>query len=165
MCSDSFYDILVYSKSLEEHLHHPQLVLQLLAQDKWQVKRSKCSFAQGKIVCLGHVISTEGVSIDPKKIVAIQSWPTPENLTHLRSFLGLVGYYKKFVKNFGVICKPLTELLKKKNNVHFGFSTSASILCSQGCSGWSTCVVLPDFTKQFQVEIDVSDVGLGALLM
>jgi hypothetical protein len=114
MCSNSFYDILVYSKSLEEHLHHPQLVLQLLAQDKWQVKRSKCSFAQGKIVCLGHVISTEGVSIDPKKIVAIQSWPTPENLTHLRSFLGLVGYYKKFVKNFGVICKPLTELLKKK---------------------------------------------------
>jgi hypothetical protein len=103
-----FYDILVYSRSLDEHLMHLVQVLQLLAQEKWQVKLSKCSFAY-----LGHVIFTTGVSTDPKKIIAIQSWPTPENLKQLRSFLGLLGHYRKFVKSFGSICKPLTELLKK----------------------------------------------------
>jgi hypothetical protein len=84
-----FDDILVYIISLEEQLVHLEQVLQLLAQEKWQVKLSKCSFAQHKIAYLGHVISAAGVSTDPEKIVAIQSWPTPENLKQLISFLGL----------------------------------------------------------------------------
>jgi hypothetical protein len=88
-------------------------VLQLLVQDKWLVKLSKCSFAQHKIDYLGHVILVAGVATDPLKIAAIEHWPTPTNVKWLRSFLGLVGYYKKFVRNFGIIYKPLLDLLRK----------------------------------------------------
>jgi hypothetical protein len=114
---------------------------------------------------LGHVISAEGVSTNPEKIVEIQSWPTPEHLKHLRSFLGLAGYYRKFVRNFGVICKLMTKLLKK--NTMF-ISTS---LHQQAFSALKYALVeapvlaLPDFTKQFQVETDASDVGVGLVLM
>jgi hypothetical protein len=88
-------------------------VLQLLVQDKWLVKLSKCSFAQHKIDYLGHVISEAGVATDPLKIAAIEHWPAPTNVKWLRSFLGLVGYYNKFVRNFGIIYKPLLDLLRK----------------------------------------------------
>jgi len=109
-----FDDILVYSSSFEEHLSHLRQVLQLLAQDKWQVKLSKCSFAQQQLAYLGHIISGQGVATDPAKISAIVDWPVPPSIKELRSFLGLAGYYRKFVKHFAVIAKPLTSLLKKQ---------------------------------------------------
>lgn len=108
-----FDDILVYSRTYEEHLIHVELVLQLLQKDQWKVKLSKCSFAQRQIAYLGHVISENGVSTDPKKTSAISTWPTPTNVKELRSFLGLAGYYRKFVHHFGVISRPLFDLLKK----------------------------------------------------
>jgi hypothetical protein len=83
-----FDDILVYSRTLEEHVVHLEKVLQLLEQDKWQVKLSKCSFAQRQIYYLGHVISEAGVATDPLKITAIKDWPTPENAKKLKSFFG-----------------------------------------------------------------------------
>jgi hypothetical protein len=98
-----FDDILVYSASFEYHLKHLQSVLELLQADQWKVKLSKCSFAQNKISYLGHIISQKGVALIPR------------NIKELRSFLGLAGYYRKFVKNFGVISRPLTNLLKKCN--------------------------------------------------
>jgi hypothetical protein len=109
-----FNDILVYSTSLTEHVDHLKQVLQLLDKDKWQVKMSKCSFAQRKIDYLVHVISEQGVSTGPLKIEAIKAWPYLENVKHLRSFLGLVGYYRKFVKHFDIICRLLTVLPKKQ---------------------------------------------------
>jgi hypothetical protein len=102
-----FDDILVYSTTLQEHALHLQHVLTLLKQDQWQVNLSKYSFAQRQIDYLGHVISEKGVSTDPMKIAAITQWPTPQNIKELRSFLGLAGYYRKFVKHFGLISKPL----------------------------------------------------------
>jgi hypothetical protein len=108
-----FDDILMFSKTLPDHKVHLQQVLQLLEQEQWQVKLSECSFAQREVDYLGHVISEQGLSTDPRKIAAIENWPSPTNVKQLRSFLGLAGYYKKFVRNFGVICKSLTELLKK----------------------------------------------------
>ena len=98
-----FDDILIYSRTYEEHLTHVKLVLELLVRDNWKVKLSKCVFAQRKISYLGHVISEAGVATDPAKIEAIVNWPTPIDVKQLRSFLGLAGYYRKFVKHFGVI--------------------------------------------------------------
>jgi hypothetical protein len=88
--------------------------LQLLTKDKWQVKLSKCTFAQQQLSYLGHTISAASLATDPAKISVVQSWPTPTNVKDVRSFLGLVGYYRKFVRNFAVIAKPLTNLLKKQ---------------------------------------------------
>lgn len=103
-----FDDILVYSSSLEEHLQHLTLVLSLLHRDKWQVKISKCSFAQHAIVYLGHVISASGVATEASKIAEIVNWKTPENIQELRGFLGIAGYYRKFVRHFGMLARPLT---------------------------------------------------------
>jgi hypothetical protein len=108
-----FDDILVYSSSLDDHAAHLDAVLGLLHQDQWKVKMSKCTFAARSISYLGHVISSEGVQTDPQKVTAVVTWPTPTNTKELRSFLGLAGYYRKFVKHFGIISKPLTNLLKK----------------------------------------------------
>lgn len=108
-----FDDILIYSQSYEEHLHHIRLVLQLLSADQWKVKLSKCTFAQRQVTYLGHIISAQGVSTDPAKISAVLEWPVPSNVKELWGFLGLAGYYRKFVRHFGIIANPLTELLKK----------------------------------------------------
>jgi hypothetical protein len=113
MCVGLFDDIPVYSKTWIDHINHLQRVLQILQKDQWFIKMSKCAFAQQKIGYLGHVISQQGVATEPSKIEAVSSWSTPSNCKDLRGFLGLAGYYRKFVKNFGVIAQPLNDLLKK----------------------------------------------------
>jgi hypothetical protein len=98
-----FDDILVYSETFDDHIQHLKLVLQLLSRDRWNIKLSKCKFAQQSITYLGHIISSAGISIDPSKVETVLSWPQPSNVKEVRSFLGLVGYYRKFVKHFVVI--------------------------------------------------------------
>ena len=98
---------------LQLDLQHLEEVLQLLKRQQWQVKLSKCTFAQQQVDYLGHVISGQGVATDPSKIDTIQSWPVPISVKEVRGFLGLDGYYRKFIRLFGVINRPLTNLLKK----------------------------------------------------
>jgi hypothetical protein len=87
-----FDDILVYSRTWEDHITHLRTVFELLSRDQWKLKMSKCSFAQTKISYLGHIISQDGVGTDPSKLESIASWPTPNSVKELCSFLGLVGY-------------------------------------------------------------------------
>lgn len=107
-------DILVYSQTWLEHLYHLQLVLQNLRATQLYAKMSKCSFGQNNNRYLGHIISDKGVSTDPEKTAAMENWSIPTTATKLRDFLGLTGYYRKFVQNDGLITKPLTQLLTKK---------------------------------------------------
>ena len=110
-----FDDILVYNRNLELHKQHLQTVMQILRDNRLYAKQSKCAFGVEKVDYLGHVISAEGISTDPTKIRAMQEWPTPKNLKALRGFLGLTGYYRRFIRGYGTVSKPLTNLLKKDN--------------------------------------------------
>ena len=105
--------ILVYSPTAEEHEHHLRIVLEKLAQHRLYAKFSKCKFWLQKVAFLGHVLSTEGVTVDPAKIEAMKEWDQPRNVTEVRSFLGLARYYRRFIENFSKIARPLTNLLKK----------------------------------------------------
>ena len=113
------YDILIYSPTLEDHLSHLQQVFSILDQHKLLLKKSKCSIAQQQLEYLGHIINMYGVAIDPKKIEAVANWPTPTNTKQLRGFLGFLGYYRKFIKNYGLLSRPLTDLLKKDTLFHW----------------------------------------------
>jgi hypothetical protein len=114
-------DILIYSKSLQDHVAHLKQVLSTLRTHQLYLKSSKCSFAQASLEYLGHIISTHGVATD--KIQAMLHWPVPTSVTELRSFLGHTGYYRRFVKNYGLMAKPLTQLLRLKP---FAWSPSCS---------------------------------------
>ena len=108
-------DILVYSATIEEHEQHLRVVLEKLRQNQLYAKFSKCEFWLEEVAFLGHILTAEGVAIDPTKIEAIKEWEQPRNVTDIWSFLRLAGYYRRFIKNFSKIAKPMTNLLKKTN--------------------------------------------------
>ena len=110
-----FDDILVYSRNMSDHIEHLRIVLGVLAKNQLYAKMSKCMFACLEVEYLGHIISGEGVKTDPKKILTMQEWPMPKDVKSLRGFLGLTGYYRKFVKGYGHIAAPLTAFLRKNS--------------------------------------------------
>ncbi|XP_044326440.1 uncharacterized protein [Triticum aestivum] len=157
-------DILVFSEMMEEHIEHLRIVFELLRAHQLFVKESKCSFACDHIDYLGHVISKEGMATDKDKTQAMEQWPTPTNATELRGFLGLTGYYRKFVPHYGIIAKPLTQLLTKKG---FAWSEQAQAAFDRLKIAMTTTPVLalPDFDKPFSIETDACDTGVGAVLV
>lgn len=158
-----FDDILIYSKSLIDHLEHLERVFKRLQQHSLKVKESKCSFGVDRVEYLGHVISAKGVAVDPSKIECIRNWAKPKTLKGLRGFLGLAGYYRKFVRNFGIIAKPLTNMLKIGG---FTWTPESEVAFEALKTAMTTTPVLalPDFTKEFVIECDASGVGIGAVL-
>ncbi|XP_026434351.1 uncharacterized protein LOC113331931 [Papaver somniferum] len=159
-----FDDILVYIPDMETHKQHLQQVLSILQQHQLHAKLSKCYFAQSELEYLGHIITAQGVVADPNKIQSMTSWPIPKSIKELRGFLGLTGYYRKFVKGYGHISKPLSELLNKNA---FLWSKAATTAFNQLKVDMKTTLVLalPDFSKNFILETDASDTGLGAVFM
>lgn len=158
-----FDDILVYSPDLPSHLQHLEEVFITLQQNHLKVKQSKCSFAQPKVEYLGHIISGLGVSVDPSKVQCIMEWPKPSSLKALRGFLGLAGYYRRFVQHFGIIAKPLTDMLRADNFIWTPHSEAAFVQLKQALTS-APVLALPDFTKPFTVETDASGLGIGAVL-
>jgi hypothetical protein len=160
-----FDDILVYSATYADHVQHLAQVFELLSQDQWLVKLSKCSFAKQSINYLGHVVSAAGVSTDPTKIAAVQAWPTPTDVKQLRSFLGLTGYYRKFVQHYAVIARPLTDLLKKGTLFIWTLNHTTAFNTLKQALTEAPVLALPDFSKPFQLQTDASDTGVGAVLL
>ncbi|GJZ99057.1 putative reverse transcriptase domain-containing protein [Tanacetum coccineum] len=107
-------DILIYSKNKQEHEEHLKLILELLKKEKLYAKFSKCEFWIPKVQFLGHVIDSEEIHMDPSKIKSIKDWTSPKSPTEIRQFLGLAGYYQRFIEGFSKIAKPMTKLTQKK---------------------------------------------------
>lgn len=157
-------DILIFSPTWEAHLQHVQAVFQLLDEHNFKVKLSKCAFAQKQIHYLGHVISAAGVATDPSKVADVQNWPTPQSVKVVRSFLGLAGYYRKFVRNFGLISKSLTSLLKKGETFCWTSAHEEAFQALKTALSTAPVLALPDFSTVFTIETDASDKGIGVVL-
>lgn len=158
-----FDDILIFSRTETEHLQHVCAVFLILEQHGLVLKRSKCSFGERRLHYLGHVIEKGVVSMDKGKIQAVQEWPRPRSIKALRGFLGLTGYYRRFIHNYGVIAAPLTALLKRDA---FIWSDAATAAFEELKTVLTTAPVLqlPDFTALFVVDCDASGTGFGVVL-
>jgi hypothetical protein len=158
-------DILVYSRSEEEHEEHPRLVLQKLQDHRLYAKLSNFEFWLKQVAFLGHIISKGGISIDPSKVQDVLSWKTPTSVGDIQSFLGFAGYYQRFIEGFLKISKPMTELLEKDNKFEWTPTCEASFqeLKKQLMKG--PILVMPDMGKPFSIYCDVLGQGLGCMLM
>lgn len=157
-------DILIFSTSLQEHAENLEKILQTLQNFNLKIQLDKCDFLKKETAFLGHVITTEGVKANPEKINAIQQWPLPQTDKELRGFLGTLGYYRKFIRDFARISKPLTTQLRKgeklKHTKEFveAFENCKSILTS------SHILQYPDFENPFLLTTDASNFAIGAVL-
>jgi hypothetical protein len=150
-------DILVYSRSLEEHLH---LALQKLRHNRLYAKMSKCEFWMKQVAFLEHVTSKGGISVDPSKVQDVLSWNAPMNVGDIQSFLGLAGYYRRFIKGFSRICKPMTELLEKDKKFEWTSASKASFQELRKRLTIALILVMPDMEKPFSIYCDASGQGL-----
>lgn len=158
-------DILVHTKTMSEHLVLLRQVLQRLQEHDLRVKLSKCAFAQQEISYLGHKISKDGVATLDEHIKAVQTWEQPTTVKQLRGFLGLAGYYRKFVRNFGILARPLNDLLRKNTLFVWTPTTEAAFQALKHALIEAPVLALPDFSKQFVIETDANAKGIGAVLM
>ena len=158
-------DILVYSKTKAEHEEHLHKVLENLRVNKLYAKFSKCEFWLKQVAFLGHVVSSEGVSVDPAKIEAVTSWSRPSTVSEVRSFLGLAGYYRRFVEDFSRLATPLTQLTRK--GTPFVWSPACEDSFQNLKQRLVTALVLtvPDGSGSFVIYSDASKKGLGCVLM
>nr|GFB40778.1 putative reverse transcriptase domain-containing protein [Tanacetum cinerariifolium] len=158
-------DILIYSKNKEEHEEHLRIILELLQKEKLYAKFSKCEFWLDSVKFFSHVINSQGVHVDPAKVEAIKSWTAPKSPTEVRQFLGLVGYYRRFIEGFSLIAKPLTKLTQKNKTYEWGEEEEEAfqLLKDKLCS--APILALPEVSKYFVVYCDASLKGYGAMLM
>ncbi|GKA41052.1 putative nucleotidyltransferase, ribonuclease H [Tanacetum coccineum] len=158
-------DILIYSKSKQEHEEHLKIILELLKKEELYAKFSKCEFWIPKVQFLDHVIDSEGIHVDPAKIESIKDWTSPKSPTEIRQFLGLAGYYRRFIEGFSKIAKPMTKLTQKKVKFEWGDKQEAAfqLLKQKLCS--APILALPEGIEDFIAYCDASKKGLGAVLM
>jgi len=160
-----FDDILIYSKSLDEHVAHIQCVLAVLQKECLYANLEKCTFCTNKVVFLGFVVSAHGVEVDEEKIKAVREWKTPQNVSQVRSFLGLADFYYQFVKDFSFIAAPINQLTKKDILFYWGEVQENAFEELKKRLTSASLLALPDFGKTFEIECDASGVGIGGVLM
>ncbi|KAK1695315.1 hypothetical protein QYE76_012012 [Lolium multiflorum] len=160
-----FDDILIYSRNESDHTIHIRHVLQVLRDNQLYGNLEKCTFCKDKVIFLGYVVSKHGVEVDVSKIEAIQNWPTPMNVSQVRSFHGLVGFYRRFVPNFSTIAAPLNDLTKKGVVFEWGAAQDHAFDELKRLLTSAPLLALPDFNKQFEIECDASGIGIGGVLM
>ncbi|XP_045090164.1 uncharacterized mitochondrial protein AtMg00860-like [Aegilops tauschii subsp. strangulata] len=160
-----FDDILIYSKTLEDHVGHIKCVLAVLREEKLYANVEKCTFCTNKVVFLGFVVSAKAVEVDEEKIKAIREWVPPQNVSQVRSFLGLAGFYCRFVKDFSSIAAPMNELNKKDTPFQWGDAQDKSFQELKMRLILAPLLSLPDFGKTFEIECDASGVGIGGVIM
>ncbi|WVZ97174.1 hypothetical protein U9M48_042729, partial [Paspalum notatum var. saurae] len=160
-----YHQIKVYSKNEKEHKEHLRIVLSRLREHKLYAKFSKCAFWLTEVAFLGHILSAKGVAVDPSKVKDVLNWKQPQSVTEIRSFLGLAGYYRRFIKDFSRISKPMTALTQK--NAKFAWSPKCEEAFGTLKKLLTSAPVLaqPDITKSFDVYCDASGSGLGCVLM
>ena len=157
-------DILIYSRTPEEHCLHLRQVLEVLREHRLYANLRKCSFAKPELSYLGHVITAEGIKVDPRKTTAVTNWPRPTSLGDLRSFLGLATYFRKFIRHFAQLAMPLHRLTRKDALWQWTPECQISFEEIKRALTEAPCLAFPDFTKPFEVHTDASLAGIGAVL-
>ena len=157
-------DVIIVGKTFEEHLLHLREVLIRLREAGLKLQPSKCSFCQKKVEFLGHIVSDKGVATDPAKTAQVAKWPTPSSQKEVQQFLGLASYYRRFVKDFATIAKPLHRLTEK--TMDFKWTSECQSAFEELRRNLTAAPILafPDFEKPFILDTDASDFGVGAVL-
>jgi hypothetical protein len=158
-------DILIFSKNEEEHDQHLCMVLQKIRENQLYTKLNKCEFWLKEVSFLGHIISEGGISINPCKVKDVLSWNTPQNVSDIKSFLGLVGYYRRFIEGFSKISKPMIELLAKGKTFEWTPRCEASFQELKKRLATTPVLTMPDMEKPFSIYCDASGQALGCVLM
>ena len=158
-----FDDILIYSHTWTDHLQHLRQVFELLLHHQLFLKLSKCEIAASQVEYPGHIISSNKVAMDARKVASMLDWLVPRNIKELRGFIGLTGYYKRFIKGYGILAKPLTDLLKKGSFTWTKKAQSAFETLKQTIVVASV-LALPNFDALFVVKSDASNEGIGVVL-
>jgi hypothetical protein len=158
-------DIFIYSKSDSEHEEHLRLVLQKLRDNQLYTKYSKCEFWIGEVPFLGHVISNGGIVVNPAKVKEIMEWSVPTTVTEIQSFLGLVGYYRRFIEGFSKIAKPMTSLMEKGREFKWNEKCQESFDQLKKRLMSPPVLIMSDLQKGFDIYCDAYGQGLGCVLM
>ncbi|GJP74531.1 hypothetical protein CLOP_g5095 [Closterium sp. NIES-67] len=158
-------DILIYSRDMKQHVEQVRRIFEILRRERFYVKLSKSEFALEKVEFLGHVVSAQGVHVDPKKIEAVRTWKTPENVKELQQFLGFANYYNRFVPQYAKLAAPLTNLLKKNTPDKWEPKHQEAMEQLKQALTSAPVLILPDPERDYVIEADASDEAMGAVLM
>jgi hypothetical protein len=157
-------DILVFSRTREEHVAHVREVLERLRRQKLYAKRSKCEFFRSEVEFLGHQLGANGLAVSQDKIGAVRDWPTPRNVGDVRSFLGLAGFYRRFVKDFSKIALPLTQMTQKERPWEWGKEQQGALDALKAALCSAPVLLIPDPSKAYTLNCDACDFAIGATL-